>query len=165
MRLADGFGTQREQSSARFVAVSAVLVIHLLLALLFLRASLGPKVRRSRGEVLADILNLVRLPQQAPRGAWTDPRNRNFAAGAEALAEPEGVRHPWHYPARVAWSLRAAAVENELVSLSRRGGALPDERAPPAGSSRFRRAPHLAIPGLHAATAIRLGPAADSCGA
>jgi len=67
VRLADGFGTQREQSSARFVAVSAVLVIHLLLALLFLRASLGPKVRRSRGEVLADILNLVRLPQQAPR--------------------------------------------------------------------------------------------------
>lgn len=68
MRLADGFGTRAKQSSTRFVAGSAVLLIHVLLALLFLRASHGLKTQRSKEEVRAGVLILVRLPQQVPKG-------------------------------------------------------------------------------------------------
>lgn len=53
----------------------------------------------------------------------------------------------------------------QLVHISRRGGALAHPPAPATGASRLRRAPALALPGLPAATAIRLGSGAENSGA
>lgn len=141
-----------------------MLAIHVLLALLFLRANYGAKARRPQVEVRADILNLVRLPQLVPRarGPIQETETSRLlpkhlrslsASGIRSIRLPDVPEVPLPQHSKSDWYHAAADVTRSLTSLR-----------PPTGPSRLRRVPQVTVPGLRAAPAIRLGSSADSSG-
>jgi hypothetical protein len=115
--------------SGRLAAATAVLIVHGLLIVLFLRADRGTKANPSREIVRAGILYLLSLPQQRPKArvpTRETPRRRRRKSRMATVARAPGAALPPEPPnvsvahrANLDWHAAAAEVARSLTS--RRG--------------------------------------------
>lgn len=128
--MADGYGMRVKRSSARFAAGTAVLGIHVLLALLFLRVKHGAQAQRPQAEIRANILNLLRLPRRIPnqRGPIEEtersrllPKHlRNLkASGMPGMTLPEVPPVALPYRSKMDWYRAADEVAHSLTNVRR----------------------------------------------
>jgi hypothetical protein len=123
-----GSGMHAPRPAGRLAAATAVLILHGLLILLFLRADHGAKNGHPREEVYASILYLPRLLQQrpTPAAAGNMPRRAKFSRRRSMPRAPApGTLPPTPSPStpqppNLDWQRAADEVAHTLTSQRRR---------------------------------------------